>query len=302
MGETGYIYAIVCAVMNSLQMIVIGVCLERMLTGRNERISKRKRMILWAAVSILLQDFKCLVSMPVIYFSVGTPILMMLCDGLFLYYCYSDKGKVKILHITMLTILNVWPDIIYTALSKVEVELWDFPFASRSVAEGCVIVTVFSITFQMIYTLFVQMRQKKKRVQTSPMWIAEMLLFLLLFVAVQVAANSGEQMNSYFIFNCIFVAIVFSVIMFLCSQSEKQEAQEEKREVQEEVLRLQQAMELEKFHYEQIEARREEMAKIRHDYNNVITSVMLLIENGKTEEAKKIMKDLSERIGRTEEL
>ena len=69
----------------------------------------------------------------------------------------------------------------------------------------------------------------------------------------------------------------------------------------EEVRELQHAMELEKVHYEQIEARREEMAKLRHDYNNVITSVMYLIENGKTEEAREIMRDLSERINGTKE-
>ena len=89
--------------------------------------------------------------------------------------------------------------------------------------------------------------------------------------------------------------------MLFLSQAEKQEAQNEKREAQEEVRKLQRVMELEKVHYEQIEARREEMAKIRHDYNNVITSVMHLIENGKTDEAGSVMKDLAWRISQTKE-
>ena len=136
------------------------------------------------------------------------------------------------------------------------------------------------------------------------MWIAATLLFLFPLAAIRWMRNvrtSGDSPDSYFIFICIFSVAVYAVLMLFLSRSEKKEAQEEQQQMMEEVRELQHAMELEKVHYEQIEARREEMAKLRHDYNNVITSVMYLIENGKTEEAREIMRDLSERISRTKE-
>ena len=142
----------------------------------------------------------------------------------------------------------------------------------------------------------------RERVKTNLAWMAGLLCFGLLFFFVFVMQGTVEESaRIYHMFCYIFLVMFFTAVMLFLSRWETKTAQEEQQQMMEEVRELQHVMELEKVHYEQIEARREEMAKLRHDYNNVITSVMYLIENGKTEEAREIMRDLSERINRTKD-
>lgn len=58
---------------------------------------------------------------------------------------------------------------------------------------------------------------------------------------------------------------------------------------------------LEQQHYQNIEARREEMAKIRHDYNNLLTSVLGLLRMGEPEEAEEALAKLLTRVEQTRE-
>lgn len=295
MSETGYVYAVICAAAQVMQAFVMGVCLERLLTGRDEKISPKQRMTIWGLLCILIPGGKCLVPLPDIYLSVGNPFLMNLWFVLFLKYCYSDSGKLKFVYASMLVLQNVLMDILHGVIfGNQNISMTHFSFASRSMAQRCTSIAVISVMIHIFYTMFILKISKKKRLKTSPVWISMMLLLVLVFVAIQAVLRPEESDNSYFVFICIFAVVEFSLLMLYLSQSEKREAQEE-------VDKLQQAMELEKTHYEQIEARREEMAKIRHDYNNVITSVMLLIENGKTEEAGTVLRELSERISQTKE-
>ena len=56
--------------------------------------------------------------------------------------------------------------------------------------------------------------------------------------------------------------------------------------------------ERERIYYEELDKQRIEMAKIRHDYNNLITSVLGLIHMGREEEAKELIDEL---LGRMKE-
>lgn len=309
MSETGYIYAIICAVVLGMTSVAMGFCLERLLTGREDRISRRKRMALWMIVGVGTQSIKCLIPMPDIYLSFGNPIVLNLCGFFILKYCYSDRGVIKLLHVAMLVIQNVLADVLYQSLwgMQINVEAWRFVFQTKAMAEACAVIGAISIFVNILYTVIVLNTRKKKREKTSPLWIAIMLIFLLILAAIRMMRSVQVQVsrgfsNSYFIFICVFAIVEFAILMLFLSQSEKKAAQEEKQRTLEEVQKLQHIMEIEKLRYEQIEARREEMAKIRHDYNNVITSVMYLIENGRTDEAEEIMKDLSERISQTGEI
>lgn len=58
---------------------------------------------------------------------------------------------------------------------------------------------------------------------------------------------------------------------------------------------------LERQHYQSVERRREEMAKIRHDYNNLLSSVLGLVRMGKTREAEEMVLGLLARVEATRE-
>lgn len=307
MSETGVIYAVICAVAQILSHTGMGFCLEQLLTEREERGPRRKRIAIWIVLGSVIFGGKCLLASSVVFVSVMSPIVMSLSYVLFLLYFYKDKWGIKLFHIAMVMVQNALADVIYQSVWGYQMGygIGDIPFRNQTYAEGCVVVAAITIMLNIIYTVIVLRTRKKKRVKTSLVWIVIMLFFTLMLFAVLVmrdTANAvGEGAQSYFIFTCIFTIMEFATMMLFLSQTEKQEAQKEKREAQEKVQKLQRVMELEKAHYEQIEARREEMAKIRQDYNNVITSVIHLIETGKTDEAGNMIQDLTERISKTKE-
>ena len=77
--------------------------------------------------------------------------------------------------------------------------------------------------------------------------------------------------------------------------------QAEKDEVEKELLALRHQTDLMRQHYRNVEARREEMAKIRHDYNNHLTSVLGLLQMGEFSQAEQTVKSLITKIEQTRE-
>lgn len=93
-----------------------------------------------------------------------------------------------------------------------------------------------------------------------------------------------------FIFGLLCDVILIYIIF---KQNEKQKIAKELEEV-----RFQ--AEKERIYYEEIEKQRMEMAKIRHDYNNLITSVLGLIHMGREKEAEEMIEELMIRMEQAE--
>lgn len=77
--------------------------------------------------------------------------------------------------------------------------------------------------------------------------------------------------------------------------------QEKKAELEEELKSVRHRMELEQTHYQMVEERREELAKIRHDFNNYLAAIGRLVRMGENEDAWRLIGQLTEDIGRTKE-
>ena len=95
------------------------------------------------------------------------------------------------------------------------------------------------------------------------------------------------SMTGAFLLNMLLIFVQFN-------QAEKDEAEKELAE-------LKHQTELERQYYESVEARREEMAKIRHDYNNHLSSVLGLMHMGKPDEAEKVLESLLAKVEQTED-
>lgn len=76
---------------------------------------------------------------------------------------------------------------------------------------------------------------------------------------------------------------------------------EKKTELEAEVRDMHHAMELEQSHYRAVEARREELAKIRHDFNNQLAAIGLLMQAGEEKDAGAMLRQLSADIAATGE-
>ena len=77
--------------------------------------------------------------------------------------------------------------------------------------------------------------------------------------------------------------------------------QKEKERISRELEEIKFRAEKEKIFYQELENRRVEMAKIRHDYNNLITSVMGFIHMGRQDEAKEMLDELLKRMDKVKE-
>lgn len=84
------------------------------------------------------------------------------------------------------------------------------------------------------------------------------------------------------------------LIIFMFKQAEQEGIEQELAQI-----KLQSA--LEQQYYQDIESRREEMAKIRHDYNNLLTSILGLLQMGRTAEAEQALGELLKRVEDTRE-
>ena len=72
-------------------------------------------------------------------------------------------------------------------------------------------------------------------------------------------------------------------------------------EVEQELKEMHHVMELEHVHYQEIESKREEVAKIRHDINNQILTARHLISGGDTERSEHMLDQLMEQVSATKE-
>ena len=72
-------------------------------------------------------------------------------------------------------------------------------------------------------------------------------------------------------------------------------------EVEQELKEMHHVMELEHVHYQEIESKREEVAKIRHDINNQILAARHLISEGDTERSEHMLDQLMEQVSATKE-
>jgi len=82
--------------------------------------------------------------------------------------------------------------------------------------------------------------------------------------------------------------VFFLNLLLICVQFHQAEKEEAEKALEE----LKRTQARQKQHYESMEERREEMAKLRHDYNNHLSSVLGLIRMGKTQEAEAAVKAL----------
>lgn len=78
-------------------------------------------------------------------------------------------------------------------------------------------------------------------------------------------------------------------------------ALEKKTALEVELRDIHYTMELEQSHYQAVEARREELAKIRHDFNNQLAAISLLMQSGDDADAKTMLRQLSVDIAATRE-
>lgn len=84
------------------------------------------------------------------------------------------------------------------------------------------------------------------------------------------------------------------LIIFIFKQAEQEG-------IEQELAQIKFQSTLEQQHYQNIENRREEMSRIRRDYNALLSSVLTMLRSGRTEDARTALQELLQRVENTRE-
>jgi signal transduction histidine kinase len=138
-------------------------------------------------------------------------------------------------------------------------------------------------------------------------------LSLILFPAAQtfamvgmVADHAGNadakqhpmvQANSTLVLTISFLTFLVADIVYLYFMADL----EKKAVLEREVSSLKYARQLEEQHFKQIEQKRYEVAKIRHDINNQLASIKSMVHSRHIEQAEELIGELENTVSRTQE-
>lgn len=299
MSESGLLFRIICTFVQGMALFTEGICLEKLLTGRDDRGGRKMRILNWFAWSFIFVFIKCMFVVPPVYYGILHPALLSVTHVLVLLYFYKDRMWIRFTHGAMLLLQNILAEfILYLSFGQVKnLNFLQPDFGNPYMAERCVMIAVLSIFMNSIYTVIVLKIQKKKGIVAEPIWIAVMLQLVCVFMVMSILrwSKSAEiDHNIYAIYMSGAVGLEFSISLLFFSQSEK-------REIKESVRKLQQEAELKKTHYDQVEIHRQELEKLRSDYGRILTSILDLMGQGEINEAEHVLQELSVRISATKE-
>lgn len=161
----------------------------------------------------------------------------------------------------------------------------------------CFIVFIVAVLLFLIAArVWIRFYKKEKH----PESVGAELLACVLSVCTLVAEilflyHVGENTLSVYLLICgTFGLMTILIIFMLLIQSDRAAAQKELAEIHRQ-------SELERAHYTSIEEKREALARIRHDYRNVLNAALILMRSGNLPKAEELLTEGAERINATSE-
>ena len=213
-------------------------------------------------------------------------------------HCYQEPMLIKMIVWIILMGLSIVGDGIFEGVFFLMTgEILVADYSQPKLAFCCAMILPIVL---ILYILTARIWNKAYKKQQAPGNTGAILLFcalpvFMIVMGVMTVSHAGDDSVSQYILLCSALAFMsVMVILMLLLQNERAAAQRELAEIQ-------RRSELERAHYAAVEEKREALARIRHDYRNVITSVLILMEGGNQEKAKQLLAELTERISATSE-
>lgn len=274
------------------------IYLDEMLVANERFGSRRKRILLWTAVEFVISGMPAFLTQSgwqVVQLAVMVivPIILLRC-------CYLGRFVVRLAAFVLLFAVQIMLDIVFTYVNIVLVGM--VPAASRATMSAPFVVNVvamqiLTIAFQgMVCNLWSRRRKERGSIR----YTASLLVFALIGICIFLAGIYVDN-NPVYIYDEIFMAINICIFFTICGAVLVSLNQAEKDAIGKELAEIRRISELERTHYASLEARREELARIRHDYQNVINSVSHLLHAGAVREAEEVLTELSSRVAETRE-
>lgn len=181
------------------------------------------------------------------------------------------------------------------ALWALRIPKYSLDFTKTDMVLGLSIANLTSgIAIFFVAVLWRRFRLQKRIPRSSWVFVAMLICLLLPTLAYSMEMYVNKSVISPLYLISMTGAFILSLLL-ICLKFN----QVEKDYAEKELSVLKHQTELERQHYESVEARREEMAKIRHDYNNHLSSVLGLIRMDKPDEAEQVIESLLAKVDAT---
>ena len=105
-----------------------------------------------------------------------------------------------------------------------------------------------------------------------------------------------ELENQFTMFLGLFIGAIADAILFYIMFK-----QGEKEEMQRKLAEIEQVMELEREHYNMLKESQEELAKVRHDFNNQLTVALQMMEDGNKETSREMLEEMRQELKKSGE-
>ena len=227
-------------------------------------------------------------------FEISTDIIVII---VLLFFAIPYKNKIwqKLLLGTMYIIMAIITEQILYIVGKYQKLSYDFTFKT---VEMTIVLSYYVIIMLMLNVIFLLLwnRIVYKKTSLKTPWL--FFVFPISQYAYIGSANALSMVKSDKIqsnFGIIIGFIADLILLYvLVEQSNKEETEKQLQE-------LHYKQQIEAVHYQAIESRRTDMAKIRHDVNNQLTAAYHLNAQGNVTQSNEILNKLNEYVIGTNE-
>ena len=276
---------------NSLLVFLNGIfqfyLLSFLLTPKKKRLPNMLPYCLPLFITVLL---KCAATNPII------SVLFALCNTatLFCYAIFAFKnsfwekiGKCVLL----LGVFSVTTEAIYSVIQMYVLRITpSLDYYSETMVVPLLILNAFTIIFAALFLFIARLTQRIKRrrrfILITLLILVQLLAPTILFI---IYASDILEENLYFSLISpiiLFIANLF-LVLYAMNQEEKTAANAAYRE-------LQTLHQIEEAHYKELEQHSEALAKIRHDFNNQLATIHMLLQSKNYADAKEMALHMKE--------
>ena len=277
---------------NSLLVLLNGglqfLVLSFFLTPKKNRIQNALLYFLLLYISVF---FKCATHNPI------ASALLALCSTatLFGYTIFAFKNPFweKIIKsFLMLMLLSLTTETLFSVFLKEVLHItFSFNYYSKDMVFPLLILNIITIIICTVFMLLIKLIKRIKRIRR--------FYLIALFAFIQLATPtilfivySSDISKENLHFSLIAPFILFMANLFLLLSAMNQE---ERTAAKTAYRELQTLYKIEEEHYHELEQHSEALAKIRHDFNNQLTTIYMLLQNKNYKDAKEMalrMKEL----------
>lgn len=285
-----------CILFQSATGYVFGLALDHMLEVHEMKLPQWGRALLWFTIYFVMAF--CNVFYKNVFGSLRL-ILWMLFALYTIFAWYTGAIWKRFAAVGLLYFAVIVAEImisVFYAMGVPEILVGDY--TSMEMMLGTFAATLMGVA--MIYLVaFLWMRISKSVYILRRSWVFVVLLVGLIIPIMFLFLKDDKGSFALHMSGQMFVLLSFvygmALVILAFNQSDKEH-------IQKELVEMTYQTRLEQQHYRHIEEKREEVAKLRHDYNNLLSSSLGLLREGRHDEAEELLASLLTRVQSTKEI